>query len=112
MFRRRRESGSEYVDPALDFTDPADEAALEREVAAAQVAAVPVVCALRDAGLRDLSDIGDLVNQSDLYYRAQVPVLVEWLPRVDNLRVRATIVRALTEPWAKHDALDVMLREF
>jgi hypothetical protein len=80
-----------------------------KERYAADVA--PVVADLRAAGL-DVDDLGELVN-SNRDYRAQLPVLVAWLSRCDNRRVREMIVRALTIPAArKTNAPRALLTEF
>jgi HEAT repeat protein len=45
-------------------------------------------------------------------YRKAVPVLLEWLPRVTDRKVKEEIVRALSVPWAKPDATRPMIEEF
>ena len=41
-----------------------------------------------------------------------MPVLLDWLPRVENLSVKATLARALADPLAKPDAAVPALREY
>jgi HEAT repeats len=45
-------------------------------------------------------------------YRAAVPVLIDWLPRVSNRDVKEDIVRALTVEWARPSAASALLEEF
>ncbi|MDA8044905.1 MAG: HEAT repeat domain-containing protein [Actinomycetota bacterium] len=57
---------------------------------------------------RSLADL----RHSGVRYRKVVPVLVDWLPRTTDRRVREEIVRALTVPWAKPAATRPMIEEF
>jgi hypothetical protein len=45
-------------------------------------------------------------------YRDAVPVLLVWLPRIDDIAARESIVRALSVPWARPDAIEPLVREF
>jgi hypothetical protein len=54
----------------------------------------PVRDALAAAGLR-VKRLSHLINR-DIDYDEQIPVLLEWLPRVRYLPVKETIARALT----------------
>jgi HEAT repeat protein len=67
--------------------------------------------------------ISDLVNEgytvetiSELLkvgkYNNAIPILLKWLPQVDNLRVKESIVRALSVPWARPLANKVLIEEF
>ena len=65
-----------------------------------------------------VSDLWELVN-SDVQYRAAVPVLVEWLERLDERvpaadreKVREGLVRALTVPAARPSAAPVLIEQF
>jgi hypothetical protein len=69
----------------------------------------PVLDALADAGLR-VAYLPDLVNR-DIDYVAQVPVLIDWLPRVEYAPVKSTIARALTVRAARPEAGDALLAE-
>jgi HEAT repeat protein len=57
---------------------------------------------LEDIGGRGLvvDSVADLFNKK-LDYRAIVPILIDWLPRIDNRDVKEDIVRALSVKWAK-----------
>lgn len=59
----------------------------------------------------NIRDIFDLVNYN-FDYRSGVPVLLDWLPRMENLRVHDAIVRALTVKFAAPAAVPAMLHEF
>jgi hypothetical protein len=45
-------------------------------------------------------------------YQAALPILLEWLPKVSNYRVKEWIVRALSVPWAKSAIAPVLVSEF
>ncbi|QHK21026.1 hypothetical protein GU243_16385 [Pseudarthrobacter psychrotolerans] len=64
---------------------------------------------LADAGY-PVASVSDLRN-SGLRYEAAVPVLLKWLPKV-ALREMESIVRALSVPWAKSQALDPLIALF
>lgn len=82
-------------------------AAVERN----KVDAKPVVEALRNAGFA-VDSIADLFNKK-LDYRDAIPILVEWLPKVLNVAVKESIVRALSVKWAKNTAAaSLLLVEF
>lgn len=61
--------------------------------------AAPVLEDIRARGLV-VGSVADLFNKK-LDYRKAIPVLVDWLPRVDNRDVKEDIVRALSVKWAK-----------
>lgn len=78
---------------------------------AAEAAAEPILADLQAAGLR-LESISELLNR-EIDYNAQIPILVEWIPRCGNLRVREVLVRALAVPAARKTAASAtLLREF
>jgi hypothetical protein len=88
MVRRAFESERETRRRAAE--DPAFRAHLERFEADER----PVLDALADAGLR-VKELGHLTNR-EIDYTAQIPVLIEWLPRAEYAPVKATIAGALT----------------
>jgi HEAT repeat protein len=68
--------------------------------------------------LNDLSKLGyslqwisDLYSQK-LYYENAIPILIKWLPLVDNIDVKEDIVRALTVKWAKPEAAHILIKEY
>ena len=71
-----------------------------------------------DEVLRDLKSVGVSASSvsglrtSGTRYRAAVPVLLEWLDRVDDPRLRDQLVRALSVPWAGTEARQRFLRDF
>jgi len=69
-----------------------------------------LISQLHDLGL-NVETIAELVNQQ-LDYREAVPILIEWLSRVDDLDVKESIVRALTTEWAKPEAARPLIVEF
>lgn len=65
---------------------------------------------LRSAGY-SVASVDDL-RRSGVQYAGAVPVLLKWLPRVSTLREKECIVRALSVPWAKEQALLPLIAEF
>lgn len=65
---------------------------------------------LREAGF-DVSTISEL-RESGTRYRAAIPILLEALSAARDRRVVNELVRALSVPWAKPDAVPVLLRKF
>ena len=70
----------------------------------------PILTELAAVGYatRSLADL----RHSGVRYRAAVPVLLAWLPRVTDGKVKEEIVRALTVPWAKPAATGPLIEEF
>ena len=68
--------------------------------------------------LADLVKAGfEIVRISDLYnkkynYKTAIPVLLRWLPQIENMDVKEDIVRALSVSWAKPVAAPVLIDEF
>jgi HEAT repeat protein len=73
-------------------------------------ALVPVLAELKSVGF-DFASVSDL-RRSGGRYREAVPVLMRWLPLLDELQDREEIVRALSVPWARPAAALLMLAEF
>jgi len=66
----------------------------------------------------ELAQAGFPVDKvSDLFYmrydyRPAFPILMKWLPRLENLDVKEEIVRALTDKWARPVAARPLIEEF
>lgn len=73
-------------------------------------ASTPVVADLNRAGFQ-VQWVSDLFNERKNYKNA-IPILLQWLPNMDNLDVKEEIVRALSVPWAKPIAAPAMIAEF
>ena len=73
-------------------------------------AAEPVLKELRARGFL-VNTIGEL-RQSKTEYRAAVPILLHWLPRISDPQVNEDIVRTLSVPWAKPAAAPALIEEF
>jgi hypothetical protein len=86
---------------------------LERHKAAASAefreAAAPMLGELASAGYEPNS-IGILAQSSAC--KNAVPILVKWLPKITNRRVKEFIVRTLSVPWAKGAAEAALIAEF
>lgn len=76
----------------------------------AREAEEPLLADLAVAGYR-LDSLDDL-RRSRARYRAAVPVLLRWLPRVTDRDVKESIVRALSVPWARPEAARPLIEEF
>jgi hypothetical protein len=82
----------------------------QRLIAINSEASAPVLADLAEAGF-NLEWISDLYSQK-LNYKGVIPILLEWLPRIENLDVKEDIVRALSVPWAKSVAAPLLVSEF
>lgn len=73
---------------------------------------IPVLKDLAHAGI-EIEWISELNRRNqEINYREAIPVLLHWLPRIDNVDVKETIVRALTVSWAKPIAAEPLIQEF
>jgi hypothetical protein len=50
--------------------------------------------------------------QSGQDYRSAVPILLEWLVRFSDVRLRTAIIRALSVPWAGSDVAGCLIEEY
>lgn len=73
-------------------------------------AAAPVVKDLNKLGL-PFQSLGDL-RRSGIRYKIAVPVLLKWLPIIENTHIKDAIVRALSVPWARPVAALPLASEF
>jgi HEAT repeat protein len=73
-------------------------------------AAAPVLQDLAQAGVHVDRISADQLIQQD--YKAAIPILLRWLQRVDNLRIKEAIVRSLSVPWAKPTAAPALVDAF
>ena len=81
----------------------------QRIIAINRQASAPVLTDLAQAGF-NLEWVSDLYSKK-LNYKDAIPILMKWLPRIENLDVKEDIVRALSVPWAKHTAAPKLLVE-
>ncbi len=95
----------------MDDLKPANEEERQRRIAKNAVDAKPVEDELISAGF-DIRWISDLFNKR-LDYRNAIPILIRWLPIVENQDVKEEIVRALSVPWARGtEAPGLLVNEF
>lgn len=73
-------------------------------------AAAPVLEDLERAGIQ-VERIAEL-RQRRADYRAALPILLNWLPKVAEASVKEDIIRTLSLPWARPDAADSLIAEF
>ncbi|MHB8188579.1 MAG: HEAT repeat domain-containing protein [Dermatophilaceae bacterium] len=59
----------------------------------------------------DVASVSELRTSGTPYPKA-VPVLLKWLPKVETASDKEEIVRALSVPWARSEALGPLIEEF
>ena len=70
----------------------------------------PILADLAAVGF-EVASLADL-RTSGLRYRGAIPVLLDWLGRVRDPKVKTEVVRALSVPWAKPGATRALIAEF
>ncbi len=75
-----------------------------------QQAAAPMLWELAEAGFP--VDSLDIFINTAIDYRKVVPILMYWLPRMEHIGVKDSIVRSLTTKWAKPIAAPLLIEEF
>ncbi len=73
-------------------------------------AAAPLLAELEAAGFH-IETIGDLYR-SKMNYHTAIPILLRWLPRIEDRFVKDDIIRALTVKWAKPVAASTLIDLF
>lgn len=82
-----------------------------REAAARyQEVAGPVLADLAQAGFL-VTEVGALRHQK-IEYKEAIPILLRWLARVNDVRVKEDIVRTLSVPWASPIAAPALIDEY
>jgi HEAT repeat protein len=71
---------------------------------------LPILAELRELGL-DVEHIEDMYQQRYDYQRA-IPLLVSWIPRVQERAVKEMLVRAVSVPWARGTAGPTLVKAF
>jgi HEAT repeats len=97
-------------DPKYLAREREKEEARQARIAVNRQAAAPVVRELIAAGF-PVNTVADLHNKR-LDYPAAIPILLAWLPKVQNLDVKQDIVRCLSVPYAKPVAAGPLIDEF
>ena len=72
-------------------------------------AAAPLMTELASAGY-EIGSLSDLAHSNQS--KGALPILIKWLPKVANVRVKQSIVRTLSVPWANGLAEAALLAEF
>ncbi len=72
--------------------------------------AEPVLQELAASGFK-VQSLGEL-RQTGIEYPAAIPILVRWLPKIENAQVKEDLVRTLSVPWAAPEAVPALLSEF
>jgi len=86
--------------------DPAKRAEFERY----RTIAKPVLDELADLGYR-IEALGDLKDAGEPW-KSALPVLLRWLPKIDDPGVKESIVRCLSVPWVGNKATAQLIEEF
>ncbi len=74
-------------------------------------AAAPLEADLRKAGV-PVASVSELMDCRLEGLRPAIPVLLRWLPRMENIDIKECIVRALTDKAAKPLAAPALIEEF
>lgn len=82
----------------------------QRRIKAYDEAAKPLIAQLHRLGF-NVESVADLFNRR-MNYREAIPLLLEWLPRIDNLDVKESVVRTLSVKWARPVAARPLIEEF
>jgi HEAT repeat protein len=92
--------------------DPVARAALRAKLLAQDaIDTQPLLIDLAAAGINVTSL--EEIRRGGNRYSAALPVLLRWLPRIDNYFVKESIVRCLTGPWAAGDQTATsLIKEF
>jgi len=98
------------ADPEWVARRDAREQERQRRIEEYDRVAAPLKAELAKAGF-EVESVADLYNKP-FDYREAIPILLEWLPRIENRDVKESVVRALTVKWAKPDAAPVLVEEF
>jgi hypothetical protein len=95
-----------------DFQLSAHKQEQERRAGAEEyaVTAAPLLGELAAAGFQ-VKTVGQL-RQSRANYKGAIDVLLRWLPRVGDEHLKEDIVRTLSVPWAKPEAVVPLINEF
>lgn len=111
MTKKRRgiTAGDLLRDPAFRAKQAAAEKRIADNVKNYDRHAAPLIQDLRDAGFV-VEAVGDLRKGAP--YPAAVPILIEWLPKIEDRYVKEDVIRTLSVPWARPDAVAPILREF
>lgn len=86
----------------------ADEAPLRAELAAA---GFPVETVRDFVQKRNGPTIADTERFPFGRYEAAIPILLRWLPRIENQVVKGWVIRALSVPWAGPDVIAALALE-
>ncbi|WP_432015298.1 HEAT repeat domain-containing protein [Streptomyces cucumeris] len=105
----RGEKEAAINDPAALLSKAQSQRVVERQRLYAE-SAVGLLGDLAESGF-PVASVGEL-REWPIKYQAAVPVLVDWLPRVSYLPLVEDIVRTLSVPFAKKQALPTLLKFF
>jgi hypothetical protein len=97
------------ADPAYQAMIAAQDAEHERRVARNLADAAPIARELAALGF-DVEAPGDLYGQG-LDYRSAIPLLIRWLPLIENPDVKGDLMRALSIEWARPAAARPLVDE-
>jgi HEAT repeat protein len=110
MIEKRPDNEPEEASQALIRKLEEKEQQRQRIIAINSKASAPVLAELAAAGF-NLEWVTDLYSKK-LNYKSVIPILLKWLPQIENLDVKEDIVRALSVPWAKSIAAPLLVTEF
>jgi len=88
------------------FADPARREQFQKYL----LIAGPILGELADLGY-EVETLDDLRHQGKPWETA-IPVLLRWLPKIDDLDLKDSIVRGLSVPWTGNKATAALIEEF
>lgn len=98
-------------DPEYVATIEEKEHQIDRNIREFNAAAAPLKAELARVGF-PVEKLGSLFFNFRPEHRVFIPILIKWLPRLDNREVKETIVRLLTDRMARPVAARPMIEEF
>src|SRR5262249_9943853 len=98
------------ADPEYDHPTTEEGKRRKRMREEAERAGAQLLEELKAAGfqIQELNDVKRIKFTS----KAAIPILLWWLPRIENLAIKGIIARALTDKWARPEAQRPLLEEF
>jgi hypothetical protein len=74
------------------------------------LASMSIIDELNKAGFQ--IETLDELRRSGRPYSAAIPILIKWLPIISDTRVKESIIRTLSVPWARPSAAPALITEF
>jgi len=105
-----KESTKDFLERLRSLGPPLSDKERQKAVAQNYADMAPVLKELSDNGI--VCDSLHTLRHSGTVYQVAIPILLKWLPRVQNYDIKEDIARTLSVPWAKPEAAPDLVREF